>query len=114
MTAAYLMLCFLQFPTDAGRAQGTAVMDVRSQVSVVNDSPGNGPNSYLQKVQLLRFEERFNKLVQALEEFSIAYNQNKGQAWPNGKAEALRKAMAELQKVDPNLKAKEHRGASDK
>lgn len=113
MTAVYLMLCLLQFPTDSGRAQGTAVMVARSQESVVNDSPSNGPSSYLQKVQLRRFEERFNKLVQAVEEFSIAYNQNKGQAWPNGKAEALRKAMAELQKVEPNFNAKESRGSSE-
>lgn len=113
MTAVYLMLCLLQFPTDPVRAHETAVMIARSQVPVVNESPANGLNSYQQKLQLRRFEERFNKLVQAVEEFSIAYNQNKGQAWPNGKAEALRKAMSELQKIDPNLKAKESRGFSE-
>ena len=106
MTAVYLMLCLLQFPTDPVRAQEAAVMIARTQVPVVNELSANSPNAYQQKLQLRRFEERFNKLVQAVEEFSVAYNQNKGQAWPNGKAEALRKAMSDLQKIDPNLKAR--------
>lgn len=113
MNAVYLMLCLLQFPTDPVRAQETAVMIARSQVPVVNESPANGLSSYQQKVQLRRFEERFNQLVQAVEEFSVAYNQNKGQAWPNEKAEALRKAMAALQKVDPNLKTRDSKTSAE-
>jgi len=104
MHAVTLMLCLLQYPTDPVRAQETTAAIHRTQVPVVTEPAEVGPSPYLQKVQLRRFQERFNKLVQAVEEFSIAYNQNRGQAWPNDKAEALRKAMAELQKIDPNLK----------
>ncbi len=103
MHAVTLMLCLLQYPTDPVRAQEAAVAIHRSQVPTVTEPAEVGPSAYLKKVQLRRFEERFNKLVQAVEEFSLAYNQNRGQAWPNDKAEALRKAMAELQKIDPNL-----------
>ena len=113
MNAVYLMLCLLQFPTDPVRAQETAVMIARSQAPVINDSPANGLSAYQQKLQLRRFEEHFNRLVQAVEVFSLAYNQNKGQAWPNEKAEALRKAMAALQKIDPNLKPRENKLASE-
>lgn len=104
MNTAFLMLCLLQFPTDPVRAQEQAVAIHRSNVPVVVEPNGVGPSPYLQKVMLRRFEERFNKLVQAVEEFSVAYNGTKGQAWPADKAAALRKAMAELQKIDPNLK----------
>lgn len=104
MNASILMLCLLQFPTDPVRAQEQAVAILLSRTPVIEEPTPVGPSPYLQKLQLRRFEERFNKLVQAVEDFSIAYNQNKGLAWPSDKAEALRKAMSDLQKVDPNLK----------
>jgi hypothetical protein len=106
MHSLTLLICLLQYQSDPGRAQDTAVALHRSQVPVVQEPIPVGLSPYLQKVQLRRFEANFNKLVQAVEEFSIAYNQNKGQAWPADKAEALRKAMAELQKIDPNLAPK--------
>jgi len=104
MNASLIMLFLLQFPTDPVRAQEQAVAMHRSHVPVVAEPTPVGQSPYLQRVQLRRFEDRFNKLVQAVEEFSIAYNGKKGQAWPAEKAAALRKAMAELQKSDPNFK----------
>ncbi len=62
------------------------------------------PHAVVQRLQQKRFEEAFNKLVFAVEAFSLAYNQNKGQTWPSDKAAALRKAMSDLQKIDPNFK----------
>jgi len=44
------------------------------------------------------FELKFNRVVKAAQEFSRAYNEQKGMTWPQDKAEALSKAMADLQK----------------
>lgn len=43
------------------------------------------------------FEERFNKLVKALEEFTHDYNGGTGHVWPRKKAFAVQKAMKALQ-----------------
>jgi hypothetical protein len=46
------------------------------------------------------FEVRFNRLTEAVAEFSREYNRNQGQAWPKQKADALKKAMRELQEAE--------------
>lgn len=43
------------------------------------------------------FEERFNKLVKALEEFTQEYNGGTGNVWPHKKAIAVEKAIKGLQ-----------------
>jgi len=113
MTALSLMLCLFQYQTDPVASQQATVAMHRSNVPVVQEPANVGPSDYLKKVQLRRFEERFNKLVQAVEEFSVAYNGTKGRAWPNDKAQALRKAMAELQKIDPSFKPDKDNKATD-
>ena len=46
------------------------------------------------------FEARFNRLTEAVAEFSREYNRNKGMAWPKEKADALKKAMQDLEKSE--------------
>ena len=46
------------------------------------------------------FEARFNRLTDALAEFSREYNRNQGMAWPKEKADALKKAMRDLEKSE--------------
>ena len=43
------------------------------------------------------FAERFNRLVNALDEFAQEYNKTKGQAWPKKHADHLNKAFKSLQ-----------------
>lgn len=93
MNASLLLLCLLQFPTDPVRANEQAIANLTTRKPVI-----------LQKPEMKQFEERFNHLVQAVSEFSIAYNKNKGHVWPADKAEALRRAMSDLQKAERNLK----------
>lgn len=104
MFGTAVLLCLLQNNPVMGHDAGG--MLARNTAPVVNAIPGVEPHPYVQMVRVKRFEERFNKLVKAVEEFSQAYNDNKGQVWPAGKAEALRKAMEQLQDADPSFSAK--------
>lgn len=47
------------------------------------------------------FEKRFNKLIDALQEFTRAYNAAQGQVWPAKEAEALRVALQNLERAMP-------------
>lgn len=85
-------------------AQQIPAVPTRTYLPVVIDKNPTAPSPYVQQVKLRRFEERFNQLAKAVAQFSSAYNKNNGQAWPADKAEELRKAMAELQKIEPNFK----------
>jgi hypothetical protein len=104
MFGSAVLLCLLQNEPVMGHDSGS--MMARNTAPVVNAIPGVEPHPYVQMVRVKRFEERFNKLVKAVEEFSQAYNGNKGQVWPAAKAEALRKAMEQLQDADPSFSAK--------
>jgi hypothetical protein len=106
MTAAAMLLCLLQVPTNPIRAQETAVMMARTGIPTIHEPPSAAPHPYVMQVQARRFEDKFNKLVKAVEEFSLAYNSAKGQVWPADKAAALKKAMEDLQKADPSLAAR--------
>lgn len=46
-----------------------------------------------------RFEAKFNAVVSAVEAFGKKYNRGRGKVWPRREAEALRKAIGELQKA---------------
>jgi hypothetical protein len=50
--------------------------------------------------QKKQFEEKFNKLIDTLADFTREYNQNNGRVWPAKKAEALQKAFRELQETE--------------
>jgi hypothetical protein len=49
------------------------------------------------------FEERFNRLTAAVAAFSQEYNKTHGLTWPQDKAEALKKAIRDLEKAEPRL-----------
>lgn len=44
--------------------------------------------------------ERFNTLLEALSQFSEAYNRGQGNVWPASRARAVRKAWADLEKCE--------------
>jgi hypothetical protein len=48
------------------------------------------------KQERQRFEEKFNRLIDALADFQKEYNAGHGSVWPAKKAEALKKAIKEL------------------
>ena len=57
---------------------------------------------YRTKVQKERgFEKKFNKLIDALGEFTRQYNGSQGQVWPAKQAEALRNALREVELALP-------------
>jgi hypothetical protein len=49
------------------------------------------------RLQRREFEERLNDLIRAIGQFSIEYNESKGEVWPKKKAEAIAKAMRRLE-----------------
>jgi flagellar hook-basal body complex protein FliE len=105
MLSITLLLSLFVGQADPLRAQQWAYLIQHSQKPVVTETSPTAPHPYVQKLQTRNFEEKFNQLILAVEQFSVAYNQTRGQAWPADKAEALRKAMLELQKAEPSLKA---------
>jgi hypothetical protein len=54
--------------------------------------------------QQRQFEIRFNRLVDAVKNFSARYNAGKGHAWPAREAAKLRDAMRELQQLEDSLR----------
>ncbi len=58
-----------------------------------------------ERVRKQEFERRFNRLIEAVEQFSSAYNRERGAAWPEREAKQLRQAMKRLAEVEPQLKA---------
>ena len=46
-----------------------------------------------------RFEEKFNKLIDALQDFTQEYNRSKGHVWPIKEVEAVNKALRELEQT---------------
>lgn len=99
MLGTAVLLCLLQSPQLGLSLSRQAVPSGQAIASV-------DPHPYVQMVRVKRFEERFNRLAKAVEDFSQAYNENKGQVWPADKAAALRKAMEQLQEAEPSLSAK--------
>jgi len=100
MNTLILLFCLVQAPVDAVRQQEQTVAMHRAGIGVRYDTQPTELSPYLKLVKIRRMEERFNKLVQAVEEFSRAYNGSGGQVWPAEQAAALRKAMQEMQKAD--------------
>ena len=50
------------------------------------------------------FEERFNRLTAAVAAFSQEYNRTHGLTWPQTRADALKKAIRDLEKSEPRLR----------
>jgi hypothetical protein len=71
------------------------------------------------------FEEKFNKLIDALQDFTREYNRSNGNVWPAKKVEAVNKALRELertrswrgnkaQNLDPSANADQAEGGASK
>ena len=78
------------------------VHDIEARVKSMYSQTDDAAKRMLefQREQRRTFEDRFNRLVEAVEKFAVDYNTNKGQVWPHEKAEALRRAMLDLQKQE--------------
>ena len=46
------------------------------------------------------FEKRMNAMIQALADFTEAYNKSMGKVWPAREAKVLKKAMLDLQQIE--------------
>jgi hypothetical protein len=80
------------------RAFDSLTLMVRSEVRAFE-----ADRKRVEKLQRMDFELNFQKLVHALNAFSMEYNRSKGAVWPAKEAEALRKAMERLQSADKRL-----------
>ena len=49
------------------------------------------------------FEKRMNAMIQALADFTEAYNKGMGKVWPAREAKVLKKAMLDLQQLETGL-----------
>jgi hypothetical protein len=68
---------------------------------------------YRTKVQKERgFEKKFNKLIDALGEFTRQYNGSQGQVWPAKQAEALRNALREVELALPGKESASKAGSA--
>lgn len=87
-----VILCFWQFVADPIRPAEEARLQADLRTASFEQARD-------QDVQLRKkdFEKRFNHLLDAIKGFSEAYNQSTGSVWPSKKADALRKAMHELE-----------------
>ncbi len=90
-----------------------AIETVEKQASSEAAS-ADGANRARIKAELEEFHQRFNKVLDAMKDFSAEYNSGKGNVWPIAKATKLDAAMRELQKnrywsqYTLKPKAKEH------
>ena len=46
------------------------------------------------------FEKKVNAMIQALSDFTEAYNKSMGKVWPAREAKVLKKAIADLQQTE--------------
>lgn len=100
MHFACLFFHLSAFQMEPAQERALAFEMARRQVQLKDDAP-QALNNLKQKMMT----ERFNRLVDAVEAFSKAYNGSKGQVWPADKAKALQKAMKDLQEIEPSFKA---------
>ena len=99
MPPVFIELCLLLLPMQSDPIRAHEIQ-ARNTVasSVVSQTPATVA---LQKKQ---FEERFNRLTQAVAEFSREYNKSQGLTWPKDKADALKKAIHDLEQAEPALR----------
>lgn len=88
------LFCFWQLLSDPVRPSEQA----RLQANLRNAS---FEQSKAEEMRLRKrdFEKRFNNLIDAIKNFSEDYNHSAGAAWPAKKADALRRAMHNLEQT---------------
>jgi hypothetical protein len=87
-----IVFCFWQFSSDPIRQSEQVSMQARAQSAAYEQKSAEDV-----KLQRQEFEKRFNKLVDAIREFSADYNGARGSVWPAKKARALQEAMQKLE-----------------
>lgn len=87
-----LVFCFWQFLSDPVRPAEQAKLQAQMRTASFEQSKNR--DTQLRKKE---FEKRFNELIDAIKNFSEAYNQSAGSAWPSDKARDLRRAMQKLE-----------------
>jgi hypothetical protein len=89
--AATLFLCqiFSDPVRGTAMAQTALKQQTTAQERVVQDRQAQARRE---------FERQFNKLVTALSEFTAEYNRGRGDVWPAKQADALKKAIRDLQR----------------
>lgn len=88
-------------PTDRTRAAETAEMALKQRIQEQERDA-----AAREALRRRFFEQKFNRLVDAVTEFAKEYNGGQGSVWPQREADRLRKAMLELQAVESTLSAK--------
>src|SRR5262245_7372964 len=92
---------FFQFGQDPIRQHELRERALRGQIQTAE------PERVAREVRQRKlFEQRFNRLVAAVESFAREYNKSKGRVWSMKEADELRAAMEQLQQIEPNLKSR--------
>ncbi len=93
------LICVLFFQADPIRPFETHAMVNAAEVRAVDEQQRR---SVVQAQQA--FEDKFNRLIDALQEFTKKYNGSQGQVWPAKEASALKAALKEVERAVPNQK----------
>ena len=101
MLHSILWVCLLQ--SDQVRQMDTYTMAIEARTRDFEERKKS-----MAEQERKQFEQRFNKLIDAIHRFSDEYNKSKGAVWPAKHAEQVKKAFRELEQTSswPKLPAK--------
>jgi len=103
MPPILIELCLLLLPMQSDPVRAHEIWQAHARASAVINA-GSLQSTAAAALQKKEFEDRFNRLTQAVEEFSREYNKYHGMTWPKDKADALRKAIHDLEEAEPSLR----------
>jgi hypothetical protein len=81
-----------QYQTDPVRASELAQKALRSETRAQQESANKRALA-----ERRRFQEKYDAVSRAMEEFALAYNAGRGDVWPKKEAAALAKAIREFE-----------------
>jgi hypothetical protein len=85
-----------QYQADPVRAAEQAERVLKAQTQPQAETAYRGAGA-----ERKRFEDRYEALGRAMDAFTLAYNAGRGQIWPRKEAEALSRAIRDLQATSP-------------
>jgi hypothetical protein len=91
LAAALMALGIFQIQADAVRRVEITQAAAMAQASAVERA-----KALRTEDERRRFEEKFNRLVSAMDAFQREYNASGGKVWPRKEADALKKAIQAL------------------
>jgi hypothetical protein len=97
-----VILCFWQAFSDPIRPAEQIKLQTETRTAAFDQAKAQE-----KELRKKAFEKDFNELVNAIKNFSEAYNQSAGSAWPSDKARALSRAMHKLEHDKELIAAKE-------